>query len=152
MRVVSIAYLAILPQVGAVRGASDARRAALIDVNEVLGRRASRSLAFDHKSILRDAVERARAKLESTSIATAFLDRDFTLSDLRTVYEIMWGTQLDPGNFRRKVIATPGFVIATGDQAQPGPEGGKPAEIYRAGSTGQIELDPPLRRPAEARH
>jgi 8-oxo-dGTP diphosphatase len=148
MRVVSIAYLAVVPRVGRIEAATDAKRAELIPVSEVVGRRPPRELAFDHKVILRDAVESARSKLESTSIATAFLNREFTLSELRAVYEIVWGEELDPGNFRRKVLATPDFVVATGDQAQPGPEGGKPAEIYRAGSSGLILLDPPLRRPS----
>ena len=72
----------------------------------------------------------------------------FTLTELRTVYEVVWGETLDPGNFRRKVLSTSGFVSATGETAQPGPEGGKPADLYRAGSTEFIELDPPLRRAA----
>jgi 8-oxo-dGTP diphosphatase len=148
MRVVSVAYLAILPDVGFIAAATDARRAELVPVRELLGRRPTRELAFDHEAILRDAVERARSKLESTSIATAFLGRDFTLSGLRSVYEIVWGQKLDPGNFRRKVLATDGFVKATGAHALPGPEGGKPPECYRAGARGLITLDPPLRRPS----
>jgi 8-oxo-dGTP diphosphatase len=60
------------------------------------------------------------------------------------VYEAMWGQTLDPGNFRRKVLSTSGFVVATGKRGQPGPEGGKPPELYRPG--GMTRLDPPLRR------
>ena len=154
MRVVSVAYLAILPKVGPFAAATDARNAALVPVGQllppgkVLGRHPTRELAFDHKRVLRDAVERARSKLETTSIATAFVGREFTLTELRTVYEIVWGEELDPGNFRRKVLATPGFVIPTGYQAQPGPEGGKPADLYKAGTSALAELDPPLRRPS----
>ena len=139
---------------GPIEAATDARNAALVPVGQllpvgqVLGRNAKRELAFDHKTILRDAVERARSKLEATSIATAFMPREFTLTELRRVYEIVWGEELDPGNFRRKVLATPGFVVPTGYQAQPGPEGGKPADLYKAGSSGLAELDPPLRRPS----
>jgi 8-oxo-dGTP diphosphatase len=150
MRVVSVGYLAILPRVGPVAAATDASRAELVPLSQVVGRKPTRPLAFDHQAILRDALEQARSKLESTSIATAFLRREFTLSELRAVYEIVWGEPLDPGNFRRKVLATPGFVTPTGDQAQPGPEGGKPAEFYRAGSHALAQLDPPLRRPAHS--
>ena len=148
MRVVSVAYLAILPEVGPIAASTDARRAALVPVRQVTGRRPARSLAFDHGLILRDGIEIARSKLETTSVATAFVHREFTLTELRNVYEIVWGEELDAGNFRRKVLATPGFVVPTGDQAQPGPEGGKPADLYRAGSSGLAELDPPLRRPS----
>jgi 8-oxo-dGTP diphosphatase len=147
MRVVSVAYVAILPEIGAIAATTDARDAELVPVDEVLGRRPARQLAFDHKSILKDAVEAARTKLETTSIATAFVEREFTLTDLRVVYETIWGEPLDPGNFRRKVLSTPGFVTPTGYRAQPGPEGGKPPDLYRAGRTALAELDPPMRRP-----
>jgi 8-oxo-dGTP diphosphatase len=145
MRVVTVAYMAILPEIPGIAAGTDARRAVLVPVNQVLGRRPKYRLAFDHRTILEDAVEHARSKLETTSLATAFVGREFTLSELRSVYEAAWGEELDPGNFRRKVLSTPGFVIATGRRGQPGPEGGKPPDTYRAGAT--VRLDPPLRRP-----
>jgi 8-oxo-dGTP diphosphatase len=49
------------------------------------------------------------------------------------VYEAVWGVQLDAANFRRSVVAEDGWVIPTGRRARPGPAGGKPAELYRAG-------------------
>ena len=151
MRVVSVAYLAVLPEIGVLAASTDARRAELVPVAKVLGRRPDRELAFDHRKILSDAVESARVKLETTSVATAFVEREFTLTDLRVVYEIVWGETLDPGNFRRKVLATPGFVTPTGYRAQPGPEGGKPADLYRASRANLAFLDPPMRRPDRSR-
>jgi 8-oxo-dGTP diphosphatase len=145
MRVVTVAYLAVLPALGPIAAGTDARNAALVPAARALGRSTKYRLAFDHKVILSDGVERARSKLEYTSIATAFVGKEFTLSDLRTVYEITWGETLDPGNFRRKVLSTPGFVTATGRRATPGPEGGKPPETYRAGALAR--LDPPMHRP-----
>lgn len=145
MRVVTVAYMAIMPHMPPIAAGTDARHAALAPVTQVFGRRPKYKLAFDHRRILEDSVEHARAKLETTSIATAFVAKEFTLSDLRSVYEAAWGQELDPGNFRRKVLSTPGFVIPTGRRAQPGPEGGKPPDTYRAGTT--VKLDPPLRRP-----
>ena len=79
------------------------------------------------------AIERVRVELEVTGIATAFVGPTFTLAELRAVYEAAWGTELDAANFRRSVIADDGWVIPTGRRTQPGPTGGRPAELYRAG-------------------
>ena len=131
MNVVTVAYLAVLRDVGAVVGGSDAAAAALIPVSDVLNGKVE--LAFDHLGIVRDAIERVRVELEVTGVATAFVGATFTLAELRSVYEAVWGVQLDAANFRRSVVAENGWVIPTGRHARPGSAGGKPAELYRAG-------------------
>ena len=131
MNVVTIAYLAVLRDVGAITGGADAAAAALIPVSDVLNGKIE--LAFDHLQIVRDAVERVRVELEVTGVATAFVGATFTLAELRAVYEAVWGVQLDAANFRRSVVADDGWVIPTGRLAPPGPAGGRPAELYRAG-------------------
>ncbi|MDQ3162208.1 MAG: NUDIX hydrolase [Actinomycetota bacterium] len=131
MNVVTIAYLAVLREVGALVAGTDAAAAALIPVSDVLTGKLD--LAFDHLRIVRDAVERVRVELEVTGIATAFVGATFTLAELRAVYEAIWGVQLDAANFRRSVISENGWVIPTGRRARPGPAGGRPAELYRAG-------------------
>jgi 8-oxo-dGTP diphosphatase len=131
MNVVTVGYLAVLRDVGAVVGGSDAAAAALIPVADVLNGKVA--LAFDHLQIVKDAVERVRVELERTGIATAFVGQTFTLAELRAVYEAVWGVQLDAANFRRSIVADEGWVIPTGRRARPGPSGGRPAELYRAG-------------------
>jgi len=131
MNVVTIAYLAVLRDVGAIVAGADAAEAALVPVSDLLNERLD--LAFDHLRIVRDAVERARLELEVTGIATAFVGATFTLAELRAVYEAVWGVQLDAANFRRSVVAEDGWVIPTGRRARPGPAGGRPAELYRPG-------------------
>lgn len=69
---------------------------------------------------------RLRRKLEYTAVATAFCGESFTLSELRTVYEVIWGQYLNPSNFRRKVLSTVGFVQPTGERRLP-PPGARPA-------------------------
>ena len=128
MNVVTIAYLAVLRDVGTVAAGSDAAAASLLPVSDVLSGKIE--LAFDHLQIVRDAVERVRVELEVTGIATAFVGATFTLAELRAVYEAVWGVQLDAANFRRSID---GWVIPTGRHARPGPAGGRPAELYRAG-------------------
>jgi 8-oxo-dGTP diphosphatase len=131
MNVVTVAYLAVLRDVGAVVGGSDAAAAALIPVSDVLNGKVE--LAFDHLQIVRDAVERVRVELELSGIATAFVGTTFTMAELRAVYEAVWGVQLDAANFRRSLVGEDGWVIPTGETARPGRGGGRPAELYRAG-------------------
>ncbi|WP_460468414.1 NUDIX hydrolase [Calidifontibacter terrae] len=134
-RVISVAHLALaanLPDAVAGTDADAAQWTSIADVPE---------LAFDHAQILADGIERARAKLEYATVATAFLEPEFTMSDLRKVYEGVWGQSLDPANFNRKVLGTDGFVVATGEMRR---GRGRPAAIYRAGTA--TVLSPPLIR------
>ena len=135
MNVVTVAYLAVLRDVGEIVAGTDAEHAALVPVSAVLEDRVE--LAFDHLDVLRDAVERVRVELEVSGIATAFVGTTFTIAELRAVYEAIWGVQLDAANFRRSLVGEDGWVIPTGRTARPGPGGGRPAELYRAGQAWQ---------------
>jgi 8-oxo-dGTP diphosphatase len=140
MRVVSVAYLALVPDLPGPVAGTDAAEARLWPLSEVDEERVP--LAFDHARILADAVERARSKLEYTSLATTLLPEPFTMPDLRRVYETVWGVPLHPANFRRKVLATPGFVEPTGERS---PTGRGWTELYHRGTT--AHLHPALLRP-----
>jgi 8-oxo-dGTP diphosphatase len=131
MNVVTVAYLAVLRDVGTIVAGTDAALAALVPVADILEQRIE--LAFDHLGIVRDAVERVRVELEVSGIATAFVGTTFTMAELRAVYEAVWGVQLDAANFRRSLVSEDGWVIPTGRTARPGAGGGRPAELYRAG-------------------
>ncbi|MGA5548781.1 NUDIX hydrolase [Streptomyces pseudogriseolus] len=139
MRVVSVAFAALLPDAPEAHGGGDAARARWTPYH------AARDLAFDHDRILADARDRIGAKLEYTGLATAFCPPEFTLGELQQVYETVWGTTLDRPNFRRKVLATPGFVEAVPGAARLTGGRGKPAALYRAGTA--AALHPPLLRP-----
>ncbi|MFJ9412125.1 NUDIX hydrolase [Streptomyces sp. NPDC101393] len=103
-------------------------------------------LAFDHARIVTDGLDRARAKIEYTPLATAFLGAEFTIVELRGVYESIWGSPLHAGNFHRKVLSVPGFVKSTGaTAARGGARGGPRARLYRAGDARL--LHPALLRP-----
>ncbi|MFF7592650.1 NUDIX domain-containing protein [Kitasatospora purpeofusca] len=105
-------------------------------------------LAFDHARILADGLDRARAKIEYSPLATAFLRHDFTIPELRAVYEAVWGEKLHPGNFHRKVLSVPGFVEGTGTTTERGgARGGPRARTYHAGDARL--LHPALLRPAQ---
>jgi 8-oxo-dGTP diphosphatase len=153
MRVVSVAYLALAPLTfltsggpgpasgGPVpRAGGDAAAAAWLPVDDLLG---SAELAFDHGRILADGVERARSKIEYSSLAAAFCPPEFTVGELRRVYEAVWGVTLDPRNFHRKVTGTPGFLVPSGGTTSR--QGGRPAQLFRRGTASL--LNPPMLRP-----
>ena len=118
MRVISVAYVGFTTHNEPAVAGSDAADARLWAIDDLAiagaGSDDGVPLAFDHAQIISDGIERSRAKLEYTTLATAFLDEPFTLGELRRVYEAVWGEALHEGNFRRKVLSTPGFVEADG--------------------------------------
>lgn len=138
-RVVTVAWLALAPDLAEPSAGSDARAARWRPVAEVES--GALPLAFDHAEILADAVERARAKLEYSALAMAFCPPEFTIAQLRAVYEAVWGAPVDPRNFHRKITGAPGFVEPTGGVSR---DGGRPAQLFRAGPVGQLQ--PPLTR------
>jgi 8-oxo-dGTP diphosphatase len=150
MRVVSVAYLALAPLafLAAGRGGGravpqaggDAVSAAWLPVGDLLG---TVDLAFDHERVLSDGVERARSKIEYSSLAAAFCPPEFTVGELRRVYEAVWGVTLDPRNFHRKVTGTPGFLVPSGGTTSR--QGGRPAQLFRRGTASL--LNPPMLRP-----
>jgi 8-oxo-dGTP diphosphatase len=139
-RVITVAYLALGANLPTPTAGSDAQAARWEPVTKAISGPAA--LAFDHSTIVREALERARSQLEYTTAAAAFCPDPFTVSDLRQVYEAVWGFPLDPSNFRRKVTRAERFLEPTGEHRLA--ETGRPAALYRRG-TAQL-LHPPLLR------
>lgn len=139
-RVVSVAYLAIAPQLPEPVAGTDAADASWQVVDQVLS--GELELAFDHRRIVADGVELARSKLENSSLATAFCGPEFTISELQQVYEAVWGMPLDPRNFYRKVQRAEGFIVA-GESPHRHTKG-RPARVFRSGP--RTVLNPPINR------
>ncbi|MDA0193259.1 MAG: NUDIX domain-containing protein [Actinobacteria bacterium] len=93
-RTISIAYVAFSPDFASPFAGSDAANAQFMDVIEVLA--APNRMEFDHSQIIRDAISRVRELMERTPIALKFCDEEFTLSDLRHVYEVMFHHAYNP--------------------------------------------------------
>ena len=132
-RVLTVGHLALVPDLPEPETAGGGAWHAVAKVSE---------LAFDHADILADGVERARAKLEYTTLAAAFCPPEFTISQLRRIYGAVWGTTPDPRNFSRKVTSTPGYLVPTGDKVSSGR--GRPGQLFRRGPA--TALHPPMLR------
>jgi 8-oxo-dGTP diphosphatase len=137
MHVISVAYLAFAPDIPDPKPGSNASSARLMTVEEALAVKSPKDWAFDHKGILGRGVIAARNKLEYTSKAIDFLPDEFTIPELKAVYEAVWGQPVDAGNFYRKVKNTSGFIEATLGMR------GK-AQLFRGNK--DVEVYPPIRR------
>lgn len=101
-------------------------------------------LAFDHNEIVDYALWRLRNKVGYSRIAHGLLADEFTLAELREVYEAVLGRRLDPANFRRQVENS-GTLIPT-DRFRTGSH--RPARLYRYNQ--HVELAD--RGPLDSRH
>lgn len=139
-RVISVAYLALLPGKESGQplpadptGGTDAREARWWEIN------ALPPLAFDHAEIVKLALSRVRAKLAYTSVAYALLPREFTLTELQTIYEIILAKPQDKRNFRKKMLAVPDLIEMAEGQRRDGAH--RPAQLYRFTQTRPVFLD-----------
>ena len=143
MRVVTVAWWAIIPDLPEPVPGRRVEEARLVDVDDVVD--ASFELAFDHRTIVADALDAARSEIELTAVAASFLDEQFRISDLRQVYETIWGLELEPGNFQRKVRGLKGFIEPTGHRSSESPSG-RPAELFTCNDV-TAKLAVPFRHP-----
>ncbi|MDQ1910458.1 NUDIX domain-containing protein [Paenibacillus sp. GD4] len=102
--ILSHAYVALVQErlLAGRRAADDAAEVGLFPVEDALNRL---QLAFDHKEIVADALERIREQMLITTIAKEFLPEEFTLSEL---YQVITTVVPDfqEANFIRKMKST----------------------------------------------
>lgn len=123
-RVISVAYLALLPPGNYAIGAgSDAADVDWWPVGD------PPALAFDHARILDRALERVRGRLAYSSMALQLMPAEFTMSELQGAYEAILGEPQDRRNFRKKIRSLR-VVEAAGKNRRQGAH--RPAQLYRA--------------------
>ncbi len=122
-RVVSVAYMALLP-----RAAEDLRTTdKYADVRWWPVAKLP-ALAYDHAHMAATALARLRAKLGYTNIIANLLPASFTLGQLQDAYERVLGQELDKRNFRKKILAL-GLIEETGRTTAGAAH--RPAALYR---------------------
>lgn len=85
-------------------------------------------MAYDHKEILENAIEKLKTKLTNTNVLKNLFPSDFTLPELQNVYEKIMNIKLDRRNFRKKFINL-GLIEDTGYKNEGG--SGRPAKLYK---------------------
>ena len=115
MRVISVAYLALVPEsMLEFKAGDDAADACLFEVQQNNGSFtlyskqreltvAAEDLAFDHQEIIQTALDRLKGKIKYTDIALELLrDKEkFSIYELQMIHEAIIGEKIDIANFRR---------------------------------------------------
>jgi len=122
-RVVSVAYFALVAEDDLVLKTTEK----YADVKWLPVKKLP-SLAYDHKLIAKEAVNRLKGKLQYTNIVWSLLPKAFTLTDLQRVYEIILDTTLDKRNFRKRILSL-NLIIPTGNKRSG--DANRPAELYQ---------------------
>ena len=98
--VVSVAYMALTPDAGAVRSPEgDQPGGQWFEVS------ALPPLAYDHSLMAEYALKRLKAKLEYTNIACNLLPETFTFAELEALYAMILKRPIDRRNFRRRILS-----------------------------------------------
>ncbi|MEE7450891.1 NUDIX hydrolase [Methylobacterium radiotolerans] len=149
MRIVSVAYLALLPEAAfaeALAGGAELAAATLVvpwageaggpvSAEAEDGAPLALALAFDHADILALAVKRLRGKLDYTDVGFALLPEHFTLRQLQDVHAAIRGAPLNKSAFRRR-MRDRGWIAPTG--AREAGTAFRPAELFRFDRSGQF--------------
>lgn len=139
-RVISIAYLGIIPDKEMVR-VPWMKWFTITDSNvgsyklcqlDGDGSFISTNLAFDHDRMLRIAVDRLKGKIDYTDIIFKFLrdSKQFTAATLREIYQSVTGQEINRGNFTKYQMNTymeHGLIKKTGSISI---GRGRPADTY----------------------
>jgi 8-oxo-dGTP diphosphatase len=122
---VSVAYFALVAADEVhLKAGTDATEAKWHDVQ---GHQVAVKLAFDHDEILQTAIKRLRSKLDYSDIAVHLLPKEFTLSELQKVYEIILQEKLNKSSFRLRVSRAE-IVKPIKDKMRTGAN--RPAQLY----------------------
>jgi hypothetical protein len=111
-RIVTVAYLAMVKIDRKLNNGLTDYHAKWVPIQEV------KSLAFDHNIIIKEALAFIRQYVEfNTPLLFDLLPRKFTATQLRTLYEVIYGTKVDVRNFHKK-IAQMSYIIPLDEREQ----------------------------------
>jgi len=62
-------------------------------------------LIFDHQAMFELALQKLRDKASYHLVGRDLLPKEFTITQLRNLYDSIFSRQFDPGNFRKKILS-----------------------------------------------
>ncbi|MGD1957601.1 MAG: NUDIX domain-containing protein [Fulvivirga sp.] len=98
-RILAVAYFGLVKsaQFEKLKASTDAEEAEWFNIKKLP------KLAFDHKKVLRIAIERLRVKIKYQPIGFELLDKKFPFSDLEHLYTTLLDRPIDRRNFKKKI-------------------------------------------------
>lgn len=122
-RVVSVAYFGLVrPNAYKIVASTDAEQVQWFNINELP------KLSFDHKEILKAAIERLQGKITYEPIGFELLDKKFPFSDLEKLYTTLLGRDIDRRNFRKKMV---GLNVLDELDEKVSKGSGRPANLFQ---------------------
>lgn len=122
-RVVTIAFFALVrPNAFKIFASTDAEQVQWFNISELP------ELSFDHKEILKTAIERLQGKITYEPIGFELLDKKFPFSDLEKLYTTLLGRAIDRRNFRKKII---GLNVLDELDEKVSKGSGRPANLFQ---------------------
>lgn len=123
-RSISVSYYALtqMPRLPLVLG-TDVKSAGWFPIDEL----PDAPWAFDHREIVDAAIRRLRGKLTYEPVGVNLLPDEFSIPDLKAIYDAILGANLDRRNFAKRILAT-GLLIPTRSVKS---ARGKPTQLYQ---------------------
>ena len=118
-------YFALIPSEGLHLQAG--ANAGAVEWHPLRGDHVALPLAFDHASLLQQALTRLRSKVEYTSLPAFLLPEPFTLPELQQIYEVVLHRPIEKSAFRKR-LAAQALLEDTGEVRTTGK---RPAALYR---------------------
>ncbi len=124
-RILSVAYFGLVKskQFEKLKASTDAADAAWFNYKKLP------RLAFDHKEILKMAIERLRAKIVYQPIGFELLDKKFAFSDLEHLYSTLLDRPIDRRNFKKKVMSL--GILDELDEKAKSTGAGRPGNLFQ---------------------
>ncbi|MDO5684253.1 MAG: NUDIX hydrolase, partial [Propionibacteriaceae bacterium] len=96
----------------------------------------------DHEHVIDEGVGRMRSKLSYTNLGFALVPAEFSLAELRDIYEVALDQEVSVTNLQR-ILRRRGQLEATGGYGAPGEHGGRPPRLFRF-TTRELEVTDPF--------
>ncbi len=124
-RIISVAYFGLVKSslFEKLKADTDAEDAAWFNIKSLP------KLSFDHKGILKMAIERLRGKIVYQPIGFELLDKKFPFSDLEHLYSTLLDRPIDRRNFKKKVMHL--GILDELDEKAKSSQAGRPGNLFK---------------------